>query len=145
MPSASFRHDVHTTASAAQAWTALQDPDTWGSLAGVSEIRNAKHDHAGDLVSYDFTASAAAKTYDGTATTVVSDAPLSMAVEIVSSEMDGRISIEIIEETKSTRGTVTLSLETKGFLSSMFFTIIKQVVGAAFPQQAENLADRFES
>jgi len=145
MPSASFRHDVYTSASATQAWTALQDPNTWGSLAGVSEIRNAKHDHAGDLLSYDFTALAAAKTYDGKATTVVSDAPNSMAVKIVSSEMDGRISIEIIEEADATRGTVSLSLEAKGFLSSMFFTIIKQVVGGAFPQQAESLADRFES
>lgn len=145
MPSANYRHDVQTSASATQAWAALQDPNTWGSLAGVEQIRNAKHDDAGDLLSYDFTALAAAKSYDGKATTVVSDAPYSMAVKISSSEMDGRISIEIIEEDGTTRGTVSLSLEAKGFLSSMFFTIIKQVVGAAFPQQAENLAGRFEA
>lgn len=143
MPSADYRHSLVSPASIGDAWAALQDPMTWGTLAGVTSISNAKHDTGGDLVSYDFVALAAAKSYKGKAQIVTSERPHSMAVRINSIEMDGRIGVELAEHDSGVRADVTLKLEAKGFLSNMFFLAIKTVVGASFPEQAEHLADRF--
>lgn len=143
MPSARFTHEVHTAASPETAWRVLQEPETWGSLGGVTDIRDAKYADDGDLLSYSFSAMAAAKSYDGRATTVVSEAPQTMAIKIASIEMTGRIAINLEAVETGTKGTVSLTLEPKGFLSSMFFTAIKVAVGTGFPQQAEALAERF--
>lgn len=144
MPNARFHHHTTAPANIETAWTILQDPATWGLLAGVESITNVTRTTTGDLASYEFIAKAGGRAYPGLAHTVTSDRPAEMAVRIQSREMDGLIATSLsADDDHEVAVAVTLELETKGILSGMFFSVISGVVGAGFPGQVEAIATRF--
>ncbi len=143
MPNARFHHHATASSDIDTAWTILQDPTTWGSLAGVEKITNVARNESGDLASYEFVARAGGRAYPGVAHTTTSRRPNEMTVRIQSREMDGAIAATLSDLPKGrVEIEVMLELETKGLLSSMFFSIISGVVGSGFPEQVEAIASR---
>jgi len=141
-----FTHSVKVDADPAHAWTVLQDPETWGVIAGVERVYDAHHSPSGTLLDYKFTVAAAGRTYEGQARTHDADEPTLMTVTIDTSEVLGTITVEL---NPSNPGgidmTASLKMQPKGLLSVVVFPIITRAVGGGFAEQIEAIGARMEA
>jgi carbon monoxide dehydrogenase subunit G len=142
VPSAVFEHTAVAFASQDEVWKQLQDPQTWQGLAGVEEVFDAHHDPDGLLTAYRFRVAAASQIYEGSATTVEATNPSNMAIDIVTSEVTGRISTTLSETAEGIAVNVHVALRSKGFLATLFFPVISQALGNGLPQQVDAFAAR---
>ena len=141
MASARFNHSVLTAASGLdEAWTGLQKPETWATIAGVSEVTEAAFDASGNLTAYLFTAVAAGREYAGKAEVRLSSRPTDMVVSISTSELTGLISTKLTPGIDGVRVSVTLDLQSRGLLAGMMFPVITGAVRHGLPDQVEQLA-----
>ena len=142
MPSADFEHTAVALANRDEVWQQLQDPQTWQGLAGVEEVFDAHHDPDGLLTAYRFRVAAASQIYEGSATTVEAENPSSMAIDIVTSEVTGRITTTLSETADGVAVKVHVALRSKGFLATLFFPVISQALGNGLPEQVNAFAAR---
>ena len=142
MPSAEFEHTATASVEREIAWQQLQDPETWQGLAGVDEVFDVHHAPDGLLTAYRFQVTAASQAYEGTATTVVATQPATMAIDIVTSEVTGRITTNLREIEEGVAVNVVVALRSKGFLSTLFFPVISQSLGSGLPRQVDAFATR---
>ena len=141
-----FTHRVKVDASLDHAWQVLQDPETWGMIAGVERVYDARHSPDGTLRGYRFTVNAAGKRYEGTAATHNADRPSLMAVTIDTSEVAGTISVELVPSNPGgTHLTASLKMRPKGILSTLVFPVIANAVGSGFADQIEGIAAKIAS
>ncbi len=141
-----FTHSVSVDTSLESAWQVLQQPETWGTIAGVERVYDAHHSPDGVLRSYRFTVKAAGKTYEGTAKTLQADAPTLMAVTIDTSEVIGTITVELAPSNPGgVDMTASLKMKARGMLSMLVFPVIAAAVGSGFPRQIEDIAARMET
>ncbi|MFO7548739.1 MAG: SRPBCC family protein [Acidimicrobiia bacterium] len=145
MPSERFTHQAVATAPIHRAWEALQRAETWASIGGVDEVFDVEHDDAGHLMGYHFHVRAAGRRFRGKATAVEAVQPGLMAVDIDSSEMLGRITVELTEASEHTTVTVTVDASAKGILSSMFFGVVARAIGSGLPESVEGFAARLSA
>lgn len=141
MASAQFSHTVSSRAlSLDEAWAGLQDPATWATIAGVSEVTNPNFDEAGNLNGYLFTAVVANKEYAGKAEVRLSSRPTDMVVYISTSEISGHISANLKPGGGGVSVTVGLDLQTRGLLSGMMFPLITGAIRSGLPDQVQQFA-----
>jgi carbon monoxide dehydrogenase subunit G len=141
-----FTHSATVNASAEHAWEVLQDPQTWGTIAGVERVYDARHTPDGVLRSYRFTVKAAGKSYEGIATTHDADRPSLMAVTIDTPEVMGTITVELTPSNPGgTDMTASLKMKPRGVLSVLVFPVIAMAVGSGFPRQIEEIAARMDA
>jgi carbon monoxide dehydrogenase subunit G len=140
MPSATFSHTASVNASPSDAWTALQNPDTWSKIGPVSGVSNPSFHEDGTLASFDWIADIGGKKYDGAAIggDYIIDERFTMTLD--TSELAGDVIATITKGNPTTDVTVEITFRTKGILSAMFFPAIKQALASGFPQQIEDLA-----
>ena len=113
-----FSHSSPLTVSAGEAWDALQDPRTWGAIAGVDEITKVSLDKDGNLRGYSFKVTAGLNVVRGSARIVEAESPTLMKLNIRSSELNGWIKAQLAEDSAGSLGlTMTLSMRPKGLLS----------------------------
>jgi carbon monoxide dehydrogenase subunit G len=68
-----------------------------------------------------------------------------MAWNIENSEITGVITVILSEDEPNTRITTTLTVESKGLLASMFFSVIADAIGSGLPRSVEEFAASFAS
>lgn len=103
----------------------------------MSDVSDATHDDEGNLLGFAFAAVVAGKRYPGRATTVRSEAPRSMTMDIDTSELEGSIEV-VLEDGPAIE--VTLNAQSKGFLASMMFPVIAGAITGGLPANVERFA-----
>ena len=139
MPAATFTHTVATSASVNDAWTALQQPDTWAGIGPVSSVSDAEYASDGTLSAFRWVADLGGKAYHGTAETTLYQAPVRFELNMDNSEIAGDVAATIEPADTGCSVTVEITFRTKGMLSAMFFPAIKTALASGFPQQIEDL------
>ena len=139
MPEATFTHSVSTQASVAEAWTALQDPETWANVGPVASVSDPQYALDGTLTSFLWIADVGGKAYDGTAETTSYDKPHRFELTMDTSEIAGDVVATVKGNNAGCTVTVSITFRTKGMLSAMFFPAIRQALASGFPQQIEDL------
>ena len=141
-----FTHTVHLSTPPERAWAVLQEPETWGGIAGVQQVFDAEHNRDGTLRSYRFLAEAGRKPYEGSARTIESDAPALMIVKVDAAEIEGTITTELAPSNPhGTEMTVSLRVRPTGILAIMFFSIVSEAIGSGFSRQIDEIAERIEN
>lgn len=140
-----FTHSVHVQAPPERAWGVLQEPETWGAIAGVERIFEAHHHPDGTLQSYKFLAAAGPRLYEGKAQTLQADAPLLMVVVVDTPEVEGTITTQLTPHNPhGVDLTVSLKLRPRGLLGTVVYPLVAQAVGSGFAEQVDKLAERIE-
>jgi carbon monoxide dehydrogenase subunit G len=139
MPAATYSHSVTTTATVAEAWTALQNPDTWSNISLVSSVSEPEYADDGTLVRFAWIADIGGKSYPGVAESTSYTYQETYGLTMDTSEMAGDVIAKIEPEGAGCTVTVEITFRTKGMLSAMFFPAIRQALSTGFPQQIEDL------
>lgn len=139
MPAATFTHAVATTATVEQAWTALQDPETWSNIGPVTSVSDPEYADDRTLIRFNWVANIGGKTYPGVAHTTAYTKPDRFELTMDTSEIAGDVLATIEATNTGCAVTVSITFRTKGMLSAMFFPAIKQALANGFPQQIEDL------
>jgi carbon monoxide dehydrogenase subunit G len=146
VPPDRFTHTVHIDALPERAWAILQEPETWGEIAGVQRIYDASHHPDGTLRGYRFLAEAGMKPYEGSARTIEADQPSLMVVTVDTAEIEGTITTELRPTNPhGTDMTVSLKIRARGLLSTMFLPVVSKAIGSGFSRQIDNIARRIEA
>lgn len=140
MPAASFTHAAETQSPPERVWERLQTADTWANIGPVDEVWDPVHD--GDVLrGYRWSATVGPTKYRGTARVVESTRPQRMRLELDAREMAGELITEITPNgDAATRITVTLRVESRGMLSTLFFPVVSEAVGNGLPAQVDRFA-----
>jgi carbon monoxide dehydrogenase subunit G len=142
VPSRTFSHTVTVRAPRPEVWAELQKPETWEAIGGVHRVHDALVDGEGRLQGFSFEATAAGQTYPGLATPAARDEGRIMAWAVDTSEVEGVLRVEMSDEDDGTRLTVTVELESRSILSSVFFPVISTAIGNGLPKALGTFADR---
>lgn len=139
MPSATFTHSSTTPASVADAWAALQTPETWSKIGPVSSVSNPVLADDGTLMAFDWVADLGGKAYNGLAKTTAYEKPDRFELTMDTSEIAGDVIAMIESIDDGCKVTVEITFRTKGMLSAMFFPAIKQALATGYPKQIDDL------
>jgi carbon monoxide dehydrogenase subunit G len=140
VPSRSFHESAIADAMIASVWGALNDPKSWESIPGVDRIVESVVDPDGQLQGFSFESVAAGKRYLGRALPAGRETEKMMAWDIQTSEVRGRIIVNLQGTDTGTRVDVSLRLESVGVLSSVFFPVIASAIGEGFPKTVQEFA-----
>jgi len=121
-------------------WGALNDPRSWESIPGVDRIVESVMDPDGQLQGFSFESVAAGKKYLGRALPAGRETEKMMAWDIETSEVRGRIIVNLQGSDTGTRVDVSLRMESVGVLSSVFFPVIASAIGEGFPKTVQEFA-----
>lgn len=139
MPTATFRHQARAAADATSVWERLQNPATWGDVAGIDSTSD--HVFDGDhLTGFRFTATVAAVPYRGTARVTESTPGRSMSLSIRSSELHGTITVHLSGAGDATDLAVTMTMQPAGFVGPVVFPLVTRAVENGFASSVERLA-----
>ena len=145
MPSATFHHAVTVQASPGEVWDSLQEPDAWRSVGPVQELWDPVTED-GVLTGFQWSTDIGGVVYNGTGEAVESQRPEHYSLILDTSEMAGTIAVDLTEENPGgTLVDVTVELQSKGLLSSMFFPVVSRAIGEGLNDQVEEMAQRFDS
>lgn len=145
MPPDRFTHTITTTATPQRVWSALQEPETWGNIAGVDRVFDVVHDPEGVLRRYKFLATAGPRAYEGRSETVEVEAPRRMVVDVNTAEVVGSITATVEDcNPPETQVTVEVRLEARGMLAALFFPLVARAVGAGLPRHLDEFRQHVE-
>lgn len=140
MPRDSFSHSVTVDVPLGEVWKSLDDPATWEAIGGVDRVIDAVIDSDGQLRGFSFETVVGGMKYLGQATPNAREKPHLMAWNIENSEIRGVTTVELRETAQGTELVVTLSVASKGMLSSMFFPVIAAAISHGLPRSVEEFA-----
>jgi len=142
VPSDTFTHTTNVTAAPDDVYAALQDPETWQGVGPIDSVWEAVSDE-GRLSSFRWSATAAGRSWEGSASRVDGVKPPSMGLALDSPEIAGRITIGLSTNGSGTDLTVTLVARSKGLLAGMFWGVIADALGSGFSGQVDEFGSRF--
>lgn len=137
MPGKSFQHSAVTQAPVSDVWKDLDEPGTWEAIPGVDRVIDPVVDADSRLRRFSFESDVGGRKYLGEATPARREEGRLMAWNINSSEIKGKVAIEIAPEDQGTKVQVRLDVEGAGVLGSMFFPVIASAIGSGFPATVE--------
>jgi hypothetical protein len=138
-----FSHSVIVPAPADRVWQILQRAETWKGIGPIDDVWDATHDPDGILSGYQWSATAAGKRWDGTATRSSLDPGRSLRLDLASSEITGSIEV-IVEPGDSSHLTVVLEAAPQGMLATMFWGLVRDALRSGIAAQVDEFARRFE-
>lgn len=142
MPRATFTHTAIATATADAVWERLQEAETWADIGPVEEVNSPETDGDGNLESFRWSTTVAAKRYPGTARVIAVEPERRMVLDLDTREMTGSLTTELEPNGDGTTVvTVTLEVNARGPLSSLFFPLVSQAVARGLPTQVDNFAE----
>jgi hypothetical protein len=141
---ATFTHKAVAKVSPDQVWRNLQRADSWGRIAGLTKVDSATFDDTGDLTGYRFSAPVAGTEYAGIATRSMHVPGRRMVMDVKSAQLDGSIAIDLDDMGFETVVTVRLSMEPKGFVTTMLFPAIAASVASEFNETVEKFVSSLE-
>ena len=139
MPSATYRHVAPTPLTPAELWSLLQAPETWASIGPVQEVWDARHEN-GYLAGFKWSTAVGHTRYEGTAEAKVIDDGSKMTLHLTTVELVGALTAEVGQDGAASRLGVTLAIESRGMLASLFFPAISRAVGSGLPEQVDDFA-----
>jgi carbon monoxide dehydrogenase subunit G len=137
MPGKTFQHAAVTSASVSDVWKSLDEPATWEAIPGVDRVIDPVVDADGRLRGFSFESDVGGRKYLGEATPNRREEGRLMAWDIDSSEIKGKVAIEIRQEGEGTNVQVRLDVEGTGMLGSLFFPVIASAIGSGFTATVE--------
>ncbi len=143
VPSQTFAHSAVASASIDDVWQSLDDPVTWESIGGVDRVYDPVIDAAGQLRGFSFDSVVAGKKYVGRASPYQRQDLRLMSWHVENSEIRGVTTVELANAQPGTTVTVTLQVESAGFMSGMFFPIIANAIGNGLPAAVDSFAAGF--
>lgn len=143
VPKDSFTHTAKVFAPVEEVWRALDRPETWEHIGGVDRVFQPDIDHEGRLRGFAFEVVAAGKRYIGRATPLDREHQRLMGWHVDTEEIMGETSVVLASADGFTSITVTLEVESKGLLSTMFFPVIASTIGGGLPRSVDEFAARF--
>jgi len=137
MPGQSFVHAAVTPASVTDVWKSLDEPTTWEAIPGVNRVIDPMVDSVGRLRGFSFESDVGGRKYLGKATPARREEGRLIAWDIDSSEIKGKVAIEIGRQDDGTNVQVRLDVEGAGMLGSLFFPVIASAIGSGFAATVE--------
>jgi len=137
MPGQTFQHAALTSAPVSDVWKALDEPTTWEAIPGVDRVIDPVVDADGRLRGFSFESAVGGRKYLGEATPARREEGRLIAWDIDSSEIKGKVAVEIGPENVGTKVQVRLDVEGAGMLGSLFFPVIASAIGSGFPTTVE--------
>ncbi|MCP3995839.1 MAG: SRPBCC family protein [bacterium] len=141
MPSATFTHQATASTPAAAVWESLQNAETWANIGPVEGVHDAVHGEDGDLTSFRWHTSVAARRYPGVAAVSEAQPQERMLLELDAREVVG--SLEALLEPNgdgTTVITINLRVTSKGTLSTLFFPVVSEAIAKGLPRQVDEFA-----
>lgn len=124
-------------------FAALEEPATWEQVGGVDRVFDPVIDQDGRLQGFSFEVRAAGKNYIGSATPHDRRDNELMSWRVDTTEVMGVTSVALESVDGGTEIEVTLEVESKGLLSTMFFPVIAATIGSGLPRSVDEFASRF--
>ena len=143
MPRETFSHTAIASAPIDDVWAALEHAQTWESIGGIDKVVDPIVNSEGQLMSFSFDSMVAGKPYRGKATSAGREEGRLMAWNIENSEITGVITVTLSDDRPNTAIATTLTVESKGLLASMFFSVIAKAIGNGLPRSVEEFAAGF--
>ena len=140
MPRQTFMHRVVTAAEPAQVWRALQRPESWGRIGGVTKVEQPQFDAAGELTGYRFTVQIGGKPHVGTATRSETTPGRRVAMTLDSDQLGGLIDIELEPAGDQTAINVAMTVQSKGMMTTVLFPVISGAIASGFNEAVEEFA-----
>lgn len=137
MPNATFSHEAATSRSPEEVWERLQHADTWAAIGPVEEVWDPVHDENGGLLSYRWSAHVGPTRYRGTAEVVEAEHCRIMRLDLDGGEIAGVLTTSIDGNGDGTRLVVTLSIVSRGTLSTLLFPLVADAVGRGLSEQVQ--------
>ena len=141
MPDQTFHHSVTTSTDVDTVWNALDQPATWEAIPGVDRVTDPVIDEAGRLQGFAFESFVGGKRYVGRASPADREEGRLMAWDIVTSEIRGRVTVDLEPVDEGTRVGVGLGVEGVGLMGSLFFPVIASAIGSGYPDTVEQFVD----
>lgn len=142
MPSDTFSHTVTVAASPESVAAALQVASTWKGIGPIDDVWDATHEGS-DLTGFSWSARAAGKSWEGTATRGEETKPGTMTLDLDSSEIAGALTVSYAPDDRGTALTVALFAESKGVLAGMFWGVVADALRRGLPNQIEEFGKQF--
>lgn len=142
MPRAAFTHQAVAQSPVEAVWDRLQQADTWEDIGPVEEVYDAKTNGDGQIASFSWSTTVAAKHYVGSARVTTIEPGRRMKLRLDAGEVAGSIDAHL-EPTgdKATMVTITLEVISRGMLSTLFFPVVSEAVAKGLPDQVESFAE----
>lgn len=137
MPDQAFQHSVTTSTGVDTVWKALDQPATWEAIPGVDRVTDPLIDDAGRLQGFAFESFVGGKRYVGQASPAGREEGGLMAWDIVTSEIRGRVTVDLEPVDEGTRVGVGLRVEGVGLMGSLFFPVIASAIGSGYAATVE--------
>ena len=137
MPGKTFQHAALTTASVSDVWKSLDEPATWEAIPGVDRVIDPVVDAQGRLRGFSFESDVGGRKYLGKATPNRREEGHVMAWDIDSSEIKGKVAVQIGPKDDGTNVQVRLDVEGAGMLGSLFFPVIASAIGSGYAATVE--------
>lgn len=145
MPTSTFHHSVTVDATREEVWDSLQEPDAWRAVGPVQELWDPAIED-GVLTGFKWSTNLGGVVYKGTGVAVDATKPDHYSLMLDTSEMAGTITVDLSEANPGgTDVDVTVELQSKGLLSSLFFPVVSKAIGDGLEDQIEEMADRLGS
>lgn len=144
MPRDEFTHTATAEAPADVVFAALDEPETWEQIGGVDRVTDYVVDTEGRLQGFSFEVRAAGRNYLGSATPHERIDGELMVWNVDAPEVRGTTTVALRPVEASTEVTVTLEVESKGLLATMFFPVVAAAIGSGLPRSVDEFAARFE-
>jgi hypothetical protein len=141
MPRATFTHQAVAAATPGRVWVKLQEAETWANIGPVEEVSRPETDAEGNLESFAWSTTVAARRYPGTARVVVAEPQQRMVLDLDTREVVGSLSTVLTPNGKNTTVvTVTLEVTARGPMSTVFFPLVTQAIARGLPTQVDDFA-----
>jgi hypothetical protein len=140
VPSQTVTHTAVADVASDAVWASLDRPATWEAIGGVDRVFDPVIDPAGRLQGFSFDTVAGGRRYVGVATPHRREESRLMSWHIQNSEVRGITTVELEPRHDGTSVSVTLEVESRGLLSSMFFPIIASAIGNGLPAAVDEVA-----
>ncbi len=144
MPRASFTHQVIVPRSVDEIWARLQVAETWSNIGPVEDVWDAEHTDEGHLERYRWSTTVGPRSYQGRAKVIGSEPGHLMRLDLDATEVVGTLTTRLSENGAGTDLEVTLEVESRGTLSTLFFPVVSEAVGRGLPMQVERFAASFD-
>jgi len=142
MPSDTFSHTVKVDAPPESVAKDLQVAATWKGIGPIDEVWDATHDGA-NLTGFRWSARAAGKSWEGTATRTDDKKTGTMTLDLDSSEIAGALTVSYVPVDGGTALTVDLFARSKGVLAGMFWGVVADALRSGLPTQIEAFGRQF--
>jgi len=142
MPSDTFSHTVKVGATPESVAAALQVADTWKGIGPIDDVWEATHEGS-DLTAFRWSAHAAGKSWEGTATRNEDHNPGTMTLDLDSSEIAGALTVSYAPDEGGTALTVDLFVRSKSVLAGMLWGVVADALRKGLPSQIEGFGSQF--